>query len=68
MLKHPKHHEFTAVTTLTERPSLRERLARQRAEAALARTPGWLGAGRRWLAFVEPECICCGPDPRRRGG
>jgi len=52
---------------LVERETVRERLSRQRGEAALARTPGWLGAGHRWLAFAEPVCPCCTPDHRGAG-
>lgn len=60
MTAHPAHEPHVVV------PSVRERLAQMRAEKALSRRLGWLGAGKRWVAFALAVCACgCGnvPDP-----
>lgn len=60
MTAHPAHEPHVVT------PSVRERLAQMRAEKALSRRLGWLGAGKRWVAFALAGCACgCGnvPDP-----
>ena len=49
--------------------SVRERLVQIRAEKALGRSPVWLGAGKRWMAFAAAGCACgCGDAPERFAG
>ena len=63
MTSHPAHETHVVI------PSVRERLAQMRAEKALARRLGWLGAGKRWVALAPEGCACgCGNDPDQPAG